>query len=218
MAGEDFLSVTGIVLKAQPVGESDRRITILTSSKGKIGAFARGARKPNSRFAAGTCSFAFGNFRLYAGRDSYNLADIEITNYFEPLRMDVEAAAYASYFAEIADYYGRENSDEKDMLKLLYRSLQALSGRQFSFPFVKCVFELKSIAIAGEYPGIPGDMELLDGTKQALSFIGQTPPEKIYSFRVSEEALSELRRVAEIYRARYMDHNFKSLEILNALC
>ncbi len=64
MAGEDFLSVTGIVLKAQPVGESDRRITILTSSKGRIGAFARGARKQGSRFAAGTCSVAVGNFRL----------------------------------------------------------------------------------------------------------------------------------------------------------
>ncbi len=218
MTGEDFINVTGMVLKAQPVGESDRRVTILTSDRGKLGAFARGARKNGSRFSAGTCTFAFGKFRLYAGRDSYTLSDLEITNYFEELRTDVEAAAYGAYFAEIADYYGRENDDDRDLLALLYQSLRALSSDVFDNTFVRSVYELKAIAINGEYPGAPQDRPLLDGTRQALEFIGTCPPDRIYSFSLSEKALAELREIAEVYCRRYMDHTFKSLEILSALC
>lgn len=214
---QDQIVVTGIVIKQSPVGESDRRVTILTTQRGKISAFARGARKPNSRFAATTCPFCFGEFKLYGGRDSYNIAEAEIKNFFESFLTDIEGACFAAYFGEIIDYYCRENNDEKDMLKLFYQSLRAIEHVGFENSFVRTVFELKSIVINGEYPGAPNDIQLSEAALYALEFIRLTPPEKLYTFKVADTVAEELRLVAARYCKRYMDHNFKSLDILEQM-
>ena len=215
---QEFLWVTGIVLKQTPIGEYDRRICLLTKEKGKISAFARGARKQGSRLAAATNSFAFGTFKLYAGRDSYTVSESEIQNYFEELMTDYEGAYYGMYFAEVADYYARENNDEKELLKLLYQSLRALCAPALARPLVKCIFELKAIVVNGEYPGAPKNKKLSDSAVYALHYIETSSIEKLYTFTVTEDVLAELKEVAEEYRKYFMDRQFKSLEILKTLC
>lgn len=215
---QEFIWVTGIILKQTPIGEYDRRVCLLTKEKGKISAFARGARKPGNRLAAATNPFCFGTFKLYAGRDSYTVSEAEIQNYFEELMTDYVGAYYGMYFAEVADYYTRENNDEREMLKLLYQSLRALCAPSLPNPLIKCIYELKAIAVNGEFPGVPGDQKLDESTVYALQYIASSPIEKLYTFTVTDKVLHELERVAEGYCKRFMDRTFKSLEILKTLC
>jgi len=214
---QEYTEITGMILKAEPIGEYDRRVVILTKEKGKISAFARGARKPNSRFLAATNPFSFGSFRLYAGRSSYNLADAEISNYFEGLRSDFEGAYYGMYFLEVMDYYTRENNEDKEMLKLLYQSLRALMHEKLPNRLVRYIFEMKAMVLNGEFPGMPCNGNYEDSTGYAVHYIMASPIEKLYTFAVTDTVLTQLGEIADSYRKRYIDRPFKSLEIIENL-
>lgn len=211
---QDFVEVTGMVLFAAPVNDYDRRIIILTKERGKITAFAKGARRPNSRFVALTNPFSFGSFKLYEGKSAYNLMEGHIQNYFEELRRDYEAALYGMYFLDVAEYYTRENNDEKEMLKLLYQSIRALTKESIPNELVQYIFEIKSIVVNGEFPGILPHMNLLPDTQYTIDFVTKTTLDKLYVFTVSNEVLMELSRCCDYYRKHFLSEQLKSLEIL----
>ena len=150
----DAVTLTGIVLSSAPSGEYDKRVVILTKERGKITAFARGARRPNSALLASTGVFAFGTFLLYEGRDAYSLVQANISNYFSELMSDFGGAYYGMYFCELADYYTKENNDELSVMKLLYQSLRALSKKSLNRELVRYIYELKLFTYVGEYPEV----------------------------------------------------------------
>lgn len=190
----------------------------MTRERGKISAYARGARKSGSRLAAATTLFVFGRFKLYEGRNSYTLLEADIENYFEELRTDYIGACYGMYFAEVAEWYTRENNDELEMMKLLYQSLRALCAASLPNQLVRCVFECRAIAVNGEFPGAPPDGNLEESTVYALQYIASSPIERLYTFSVTDKVLEELKSVAERYMKRFVGHTFKSLEVLQTLC
>ena len=140
----ELIELTGMVLKSTSVGEYDKRLVILTRERGKITAFARGAKRPASRLMGPSRPFAFGTFKLYEGREAYNLQDAEISRYFEELTADVEASCYGQYFLEFGDYYSRENLDGSAMLLLIYQSLRAPRKTAFYFHLFSLIFRLLS--------------------------------------------------------------------------
>lgn len=215
---QGHIEVTGIILKQSPVGEYDRHISLLTKERGKISAFARGARRPGSRLAAAATPFSFGCFKLYEGKSSYTLVEADIQNYFEELRTDYVGACYGMYFVEVTDYYTRENNDEREMMKLLYQSLRALSVPALSKPLVRCIFECKAIAVNGEFPGPPQDEALEASTVYTLQYIAASSIEKLYTFTVTDKVLEQLKDVSAKYMKRFVGRDFKSLEVLKTLC
>ncbi len=210
------ISVTGMVLMAAPVGEYDRRLVILTRGRGKITAFARGVRRPGNQLMAAAAPFVFGKFLLYEGRDAYTLAGAEVENYFREIAGDMEAACYGSYFLEMADYYGRENIDATETLRLLYQSLRALLKPSVPNRLVKPVYELKLMEINGEYRELPLG-RLNDSTLYAWQYVLAAPVESLYTFTLTDQVLGEFVRCVEQNKERFIDKTFHSLDILNVV-
>lgn len=212
----DLLELTGMVIGSTPVGEYDKRLVILTRERGKITAFARGAKRPGNGLMGPSRPFAFGRFNVFEGREAYNLQSAEISQYFEELALDIEGACYGQYFLEFGDYYSRENLDGTAMLLLIYQSLRALLKTSIPNPLVRLVFELKAMVLNGEYTEHP-PKKVSDSANYTWEFVVASPIEKLYTFTVTEEVLREFRQCVEINKSRYVDREFHSLEILKTM-
>lgn len=237
--------LNGMILSAMPVGDYDKRLVALTSERGKITMFARGAKRPNSSLLAATNPFVFGEFELFEGKSAYNVCKISVKNYFRELTENLVIAYYGFYFLELADYYAVENMEAKDMCNLLYVSLRALTKPVLQNRLVRRIYELRMLLLGGEYPnlfscvscgakdglntfhvrrggmlcsacgavygGIPVDAS----TRYTMQYIISAPPERLYSFQVTEEVLSVLEGIMNAYMDCYIDRKFHSLEFLD---
>lgn len=152
MTFDNNISVTGMVIAAMPVGEYDVRVTLITKERGKVYAFARGARRPKSMLMAGSRPFSFGTFSIYQGKSSNIVSSIDIDNYFMEITEDIESAYYGFYFLELADYFSGENIDSKNILKLLYQTLRALLNENIPNRLIRVIYELKMLVYNGVYP------------------------------------------------------------------
>ena len=213
------IELTGMVLSSVPSGDYDKRVVLLTKERGKITAFARGARRQGSGLLAAASPFCFGKFTLYEGRTAYTLASADISHYFEKAREDLEGACYGFYFMEFADYYGQENLDASLMLNLLFVSMLALERKQLPNRLVRYVFEIRMMVINGEFPQDAAyDSSLLESTRYALQYVIRAPLQKLFTFVVKEEVLDEMARVQDKIRRTYVDRRFRSLDILEKIC
>ena len=210
---KDTITATGIVLSTMPIGEYDKRLLIETRECGKISVFARGARRPNSPLMGAAVLFAFGEFELAEGRSAYTLRSARVTEHFDWITQDIEAMCYGSYFAEITDYYGKENIDGSEAIKLLFFALRALHNDKLSRPLIRRVFELKAMQLEGEYFEAPRT-EVPEPSLKAWRYVLDTPQEKLFRFVLDPEAEKAFGRAVEQMKQTFIDRSFRSLTVL----
>ena len=174
------IQVTGMVLSVMPIGEYDKRLVLLTRERGKLTMFARGARRPNSILMAAANPFVFGTFTVYEGRTAYSMVSAEVREYFMELANEQPGVYYGFYFLEFADYYGREGTDEAQMLNLLYVSLKALLSPRFDNRLVRRIFEIKALTINGEYA--PETQQMSPSALYACQYVVGAPMDRLYTF------------------------------------
>lgn len=241
----DKIELTGIVLSGTLVGEYDKRLVILTKERGKITAFAKGARKPNSPYLGISEPFNFGKFILLEGYDAYRLVGGEIKEYFLDVKNDIEGICYGTYFCDVLEYLCVEGVGDSDILNLLYVTLKALAKRSVSNSLIRRIFELKVLVYDGEAMAVfscikcgnekvtafylkgnglvcaeckTQDMlQLTESSVYTLQYIISAPLEKLYSFRLTDDVLWEVDQVIGRYFEQHITKKFHSLEILSSL-
>ena len=261
----ESITVTGMILSAQPNKEYDRRLVLLTKERGKLSVFANGVRRPTAMLSGCSQPFVFGKFTLYEGRESYTLQAVEPENFFAELRNDLEAVYYGVYFCEFAEGVTREGLPAKEELKVLYRSLGALLKKSIGAELVRAIFELKMLSVGGISPQVyecvkcrkkedlhwfsarsggcickscadklweeevhaGGQNEGLivgerylpvsGSTLYTMQYILATPIESLYTFTVTEDVLSQLKKILKEFTDLHIGRKFKSLEMLELL-
>lgn len=212
----ETIQVTGVVLSATQVGEYDRRVVLLTKERGKITAFARGARRQTSQLLAATNAFVFAVFELYEGRNAYTLARAQVKHHFMEMAAELPGVYYGFYFLELASYFATENTDETNMVNLLFVTFKAILKHKVDPQLIRAIYELRTLVYNGEYA-----VDITECQDQAalyaLQFVAAAPLEKLYSFSLEASSQKEFIRIVRKYINRSVDKTLKSLEILETI-
>lgn len=237
--------VTGIVLSVYPIGENDRRLTILTKERGKIQVFARGCRKPNHPLFGVTQPLIYCEFVITEGRNYNYLNSAEGKDYFPHLKKDLESIYYSTYFAELAEYFTVEGLDERNILNLLFVTFTAMKKKLVPNALIRRIYEFKILQFYGI--GLESFQCISCGTNEnltvlsfenggmfcsecgkkiggthvepavlyTLQYITTIPLSKLYSFNLKEEIFLEFQWIVKNFFRIHVDHKFKSQEMLD---
>jgi DNA repair protein RecO (recombination protein O) len=184
----------GINLKAMPMGESDRLVTVLTKEYGLVRAIAPGARKHRSKLGGRSGLFVVNDLLFSKGKSLDKMLQAETLKSFPGLSRDLAKLTASQYLAEIALAQALCDQPQEELYYLLIEHLSRieLASKPNILPcLAQATFHM--LALAGVAP---------DVFRCALSRSPLTPqlgdPDWKVAFSVSSGGailLSEIRKL-----------------------
>jgi DNA repair protein RecO (recombination protein O) len=153
MAGQDRAKLTAIVLRTVDYGESDRVVTLLSRERGKVSAFARGARASRKRFGGALEPFTLltAEVRVRGSSELLGLDTTHVLRGHGGIRGDLARIACAAYAAELARELVRDHERHDDLFELLSGYLELLDAAPAT-PAALRAFELGALGATGLAP------------------------------------------------------------------
>ena len=146
------IKTRGLVIKEFDTKESDKRLLVLCKGLGRILVYARGAKKPKSKFLAASQLFAYSDFVLAQGQGFYSLAQTEVIRSFYDVRLDYDSLMAAHLFAEVCDKSTFAEHNLDGLLFLTLKSLSVLEKKTYPPNQVTAVFMLLALSEHGLKP------------------------------------------------------------------
>jgi DNA repair protein RecO (recombination protein O) len=144
-------TVNAIVLKKQPQGESDLRLTLFTLERGKLFVVAKGARKSTSRLRgiAEPLSAAYVTFA--AGKKQRFVTQAQPVRLASGVRDDYDRLNVALGVAEIVSELAQYEKEEPEMFALFQAGISEIATSKK--PAIVAIFtELKLLMLSGFMP------------------------------------------------------------------
>lgn len=148
----DDVVVCGLV----PYGDTDMVVRLLVRGRGRLGAFARGARRSRRRFPA-LCAPALGHAALRERRASelWELTELEIDPVVLGLASDARALGYAAYLAELCERLLPEAEPSPEVFDLTATALRVVATTGARAVLLRA-FELQLLRLLGWMPDLRG--------------------------------------------------------------
>lgn len=146
---------TGINLKAMPMNESDRLVTVLTKERGLIRVIAPSARKHKSRLGGRSGLFVVNELLLVKGKSIDKMVQAETQQSFPKLSTDLARLTASQYLAEIALSQALSDQPQEELYYLLLEHLRRLetASKPHILPcLAQATFHL--LALAGVAPEV----------------------------------------------------------------
>ena len=230
--------LSGIVIREQVKGESNKQIVVLAKGLGRVILSARGARKANSRLLAATQLFCYADFVVYEGKGFYSINQAELQKSFYDLRTDIDKFSEAMYLTELVDRSCPAGMEQDEVLELLYYAFSVMEKGTLPPKLISRIFELKLLQINGlfapEECHICGESErdiyfdgrlgaffceehrtgnsifVYDAVRKAFHHVLSRDGKAVFGFNLSEEALEQLSVILKSYMDVHMDVRLKS--------
>jgi DNA repair protein RecO (recombination protein O) len=166
---------TGINLKATPIGENDRLLTILTRERGLIRVVAPGARKPKSSLGGRSALFVVNHLFIACGRSLDKITQAETVTTYQGLSADLGKLVASQYLAEIVLEQALSEYPQDELFQLFnlhLDRLEQLSGAnstQILAHLCQGIFHLLALG------GIAPQVHSCAITKQSISGTENSP-------------------------------------------
>ena len=142
-----------IVLRTHKLGEADRIITMLTRTRGRVRAVAKGVRRTKSRFGARLEPGMVVDVQCYEGRNLDTVTQAEtLAPYGDAIARDYAAWTAAAAMLETTLQLTEEHEPQTQQYLLLAGALRSLAERAHDPTLVLDAFLLRSLAVAGWAP------------------------------------------------------------------
>ncbi|MDQ6773115.1 MAG: DNA repair protein RecO [Candidatus Dormibacteraeota bacterium] len=238
---------SAVIIRKLDHGEYDRIFTLLTRDHGRLGALAKGVRKPQSRLASALELFNRIDVQLARGRGSLDVLTQAVLLPGTRLPADLERTAYAALVAELADRVGEERHPVEGLYELTAAALEQLAcdpeARRASVWYVARALDLLGYgpqlsACAGcgrPLPEAPaafspeaGGCLCPDCTQPGMSLVpvaalkvlrvAAAGDARLYSrLRLEAALLAEMEMVLEAQLEHHLDRQLRSLRFLRRL-
>ena len=231
-----------VVLSTVDYGEADRLVTLFTEGRGKITAFAAGARKSKRRFAGALEPFTLIRAQLVErGGDTYRMDGADIDRGFYSVRTELPLISRALYCLELIRELTRDREPQPQLFAQLQSYLELLDKKRAG-PTSLILFELTALAHAGLMPrfspcalcaGPVGERPTFDpdhggavchGCSGRAQFGVPVTPEVVDALAglqagarvpLSPEIRARARELLNLFIAHHLGRKLKSVEFMN---
>lgn len=155
-----MITINGLVIKENKIGESSKSIVVLCEDLGIINIFMRGGAKSKKNSSA-TQIFSYSKLCIDSkvkanGQSEYYLNSSEPKNIFYNIRLDPLKMSLACYFSELLCFSRIEDEHLGDVLKLTLNTLYFLNNDDINRELLKSIFEFRLLCEMGFRPYLVG--------------------------------------------------------------
>lgn len=239
------IQTKALVLHEMQIGDYDKRLILLSKDLGKITAFAKGAKKTNSKLLAGSQIFCYGDYILFKGKNNYNVNQVSLIEPFHNLRQNMDTLTYGLYVLEFIEFITVENHLDHELMKLTLKSLKQLELGHLNPELIIKIFELKAMSFLGYSPwvtscvlcnatdnintfssqdggvicercvGSKNVLTMNEGTRYTFEYILNQPMDVLFKFKLEDTVFNEFKYAVDQFVLQHLNKKFKALDFLS---